>query len=87
MEELEEGTHIPVFSLISHRTLKRAGFMRWQFRACFLGERERKVERLWNSQGGKTTTDDTPRRVREGSVGIGRWWVNLWQEKARLGAE
>ena len=56
IEESEEGTHVPVFSLISHRTLKRAGFMRWQFRACFLGERERKVERLWNCQGGKTTT-------------------------------
>lgn len=29
--------------LISHRTPKRAGFMRWQFRACFLGERREKL--------------------------------------------
>jgi hypothetical protein len=27
---------LPVFSLISHSTLKRAGFMRWQLRVCFL---------------------------------------------------
>ena len=27
---------LPVFSLISHRTLKSAGFILWQFRACFL---------------------------------------------------
>ena len=40
--------------------------MRWQFRACFLGERERKVERLWNSQGGKTTTG---RHTQEGKRG------------------
>ena len=31
--------YLPVFSLISHRTLKRAGFIRWQFNACFLAER------------------------------------------------
>lgn len=38
----QRGTHIPVFSLISHRTLKRAGFIRWQFRACFLGRNREK---------------------------------------------
>lgn len=27
---------LPVFSLISHKTLKSAGFILWQFRACFL---------------------------------------------------
>lgn len=27
---------LPVFSLISQSTLKRAGFIRWQFNACFL---------------------------------------------------
>lgn len=27
---------LPVFSLISHRTLNSAGFMRWQLRVCFL---------------------------------------------------
>lgn len=27
---------LPVFSLISHRTLKSAGFILWQLRACFL---------------------------------------------------
>lgn len=28
--------NIPVFSFISHKTLKRAGFILWQFSACFL---------------------------------------------------
>ncbi len=28
--------NLPVFSLISHKTLKRAGFILWQFSACFL---------------------------------------------------
>lgn len=28
--------NLPVLSLISHRTLKRAGFILWQFKACFL---------------------------------------------------
>lgn len=28
--------NVPVFSLISHRTLKRVGFILWQFKACFL---------------------------------------------------
>ena len=31
--------YLPVFSLISHSTVKRAGFMRWQLRACFLNGR------------------------------------------------
>ena len=26
----------PVFSLISHNTVNKAGFIRWQFNACFL---------------------------------------------------
>lgn len=30
------GENLPVFSLISHKTLKRAGFILWQFSACFL---------------------------------------------------
>lgn len=30
------GDNLPVFSLISHKTLKRAGFILWQFSACFL---------------------------------------------------
>ena len=31
----------PVFSLISQRTLNKAGFIRWQFKVCFLkGKRE-----------------------------------------------
>lgn len=31
----------PVFSFISHKTLKRAGFILWQFSACFLkGEQD-----------------------------------------------
>ena len=28
--------HLPVFSFISHRTLNSAGFILWQFKACFL---------------------------------------------------
>lgn len=28
--------NLPVFSLISHKTLNKAGFIRWQFNACFL---------------------------------------------------
>lgn len=28
--------NLPVFSFISHKTLKRAGFILWQFSACFL---------------------------------------------------
>lgn len=32
------GRPVPVFSLISQRTLNRAGFILWQFRACFLQE-------------------------------------------------
>lgn len=28
--------NVPVFSFISHNTLKRAGFILWQFSACFL---------------------------------------------------
>lgn len=33
-----QGTkeNLPVFSFISHKTLKRAGFILWQFSACFL---------------------------------------------------
>lgn len=57
----------PVFSLISHRTLKRAGFIRWQFRACFLGRNGREKLRGYRNGGvGKTQPQsDTPRRVRE----------------------
>lgn len=32
------GRPVPVFSLISQRTLNRAGFILWQFKACFLQE-------------------------------------------------
>lgn len=35
----------PVFSLISQRTLKRAGFILWQFRACFLQGKESRGKR------------------------------------------
>ena len=35
-KENEWSRNSPVFSLISQRTLKRAGFILWQFRACFL---------------------------------------------------
>lgn len=31
-----EKQNSPVFSFISHKTLKRAGFILWQFSACFL---------------------------------------------------
>lgn len=32
----KENSSLPVFSLISHKTLKSAGFILWQFKACFL---------------------------------------------------
>lgn len=35
----------PVFSLISQRTLKRAGFILWQLRACFLQGGKKKKSR------------------------------------------
>jgi hypothetical protein len=35
-------TTLPVFSLISHSTLKRAGFMRWQLSVCFLNKDKEK---------------------------------------------
>lgn len=37
---------LPVFSLISHRTLNRAGFILWQFSACFLQNRQHKTHGL-----------------------------------------
>lgn len=52
--------------------------MRWQFRACFLGEREKKLRGYGIVKGENQPQDDTPTRVREGSMGIGRWWENLW---------
>lgn len=33
---------LPVFSLISHKTLKSAGFILWQFKACFLERKEKR---------------------------------------------
>lgn len=33
------NVNVPVFSLISHKTLKRAGFILWQLRACFLKQK------------------------------------------------
>lgn len=60
-EEDRRQTDPPVFSLISHRTLKRAGFIRWQFSACFLEETRGSVSKtkqekhaapvlFWNSK-------------------------------------
>lgn len=39
--EAQRSGNSPVFSLISQSTLKRAGFILWQFRACFLQEKNR----------------------------------------------
>lgn len=40
------GSILPVFSLISHKTLKSAGFILWQFRACFLKDKQQNTKVL-----------------------------------------
>lgn len=42
---------LPVFSLISHSTLNKAGFIRWQFRACFLQERSNSTAQVGRQPG------------------------------------
>lgn len=37
--------NVPVFSFISHKTLNRAGFILWQFSACFLKKIKKKEDR------------------------------------------
>lgn len=34
--------NVPVFSFISHKTLNRAGFILWQFSACFLKKKKKR---------------------------------------------
>lgn len=63
-------THVPVFSLISHSTLKRAGFIRWQFRACFLGRNGREKLRGYRNGGvGKTSTKRHTHEAKRGEPG------------------
>lgn len=42
----------PVFSLISHKTENRAGFILWQFKVCFLKKKKEK-EKRYNSNDNK----------------------------------
>lgn len=64
---LTHGEHtrihnLPVFSFISHKTLKRAGFILWQFSACFLKKKDTtfKINNLQTS--GKRITGATWKR-------------------------
>lgn len=41
-KELAIKVTLPVFSFISHKTLKRAGFILWQLSACFLKKQTKK---------------------------------------------
>lgn len=38
LENKTRSYYSPVFSFISHKTLNKAGFMRWQLRECFLNK-------------------------------------------------
>lgn len=52
-KELAIKVTLPVFSFISHKTLKRAGFILWQLSACFLKNKQTKNK---GGMGGQDTT-------------------------------
>lgn len=54
-KELAIKVTLPVFSFISHKTLKRAGFILWQLSACFLKKKTKKQQNK-GGMGGQDTT-------------------------------
>lgn len=58
----------PVFSLISQSTLNRAGFILWQFRACFLQENKKKKSRNCVQKGGKKTVSFAVGKTKRGGI-------------------
>lgn len=50
-KELAIKVTLPVFSFISHKTLKRAGFILWQLSACFLKKTKKtKTKEGWGDR-------------------------------------
>lgn len=60
LEPAESWSSLPVFSLISQSTLKRADFIRWQFRACFLKGSRGMVRKLAHGEQGLPSQETRP---------------------------
>jgi hypothetical protein len=83
----ETPNHSPVFSLISHRTENRAGFILWQLRVCFLQvDACELIERRVYSARETPSAESRGKRWsnKRGAVGVGKVELKTRKEQLRI---